>query len=71
MLAFCYVIKTLTHREVKMSRTDPQVNVRMPQELIDDLKIQAIKNRRSLTAQLNQIVEEWLKEQKQQESAKA
>ncbi|MCU4350240.1 MULTISPECIES: Arc family DNA-binding protein [Acinetobacter] len=54
-----------------MSRTDPQVNVRMPQELIDDLKIQAIKNRRSLTAQLNQIVEEWLKEQKQQESAKA
>ena len=54
-----------------MARNDPQVNVRMPPEIVDELKIQATKNRRSLTAQLNQIVDEWLKEQKQQESAKA
>ena len=54
-----------------MARNDPQVNVRMPTEIVDELKIQAAKNRRSLTAQLNQIVDEWLKEQKQQKSAKA
>ena len=54
-----------------MARNDQQVNVRMPQEIVEELKIQAIKNRRSLTAQLNKIVEDWLREQKQQESAKA
>ncbi|UIZ56281.1 Arc family DNA-binding protein [Acinetobacter sp. SCLZS86] len=54
-----------------MVRNDQQVNVRMPQEIVEELKIQAIKNRRSLTAQLNKIVEDWLREQKQQESAKA
>lgn len=52
-----------------MARNDQQVNVRMPHELVDELKIQAIKHRRSMTAQLNAIVEEWLK--KQNESAKA
>ena len=52
-----------------MARQDPQVNVRMPQELVDELKIQAIKHRRSMTALLNAIVEEWLIKQK--ESAKA
>lgn len=52
-----------------MARNDQQVNVRMPQELVDVLKIQAVKNRRSMTAQLNAIVEEWLKQN--QESAKA
>ncbi|NWK52153.1 Arc family DNA-binding protein [Acinetobacter sp. SwsAc5] len=54
-----------------MARNDQQVNVRMPQEIVEELKIQAIKNRRSLTAQLNKIVEDWLREQKQQEGAKA
>ena len=54
-----------------MARNDQQENVRMPQEIVEELKIQAIKNRRSLTAQLNKIVEDWLREQKQQESAKA
>ncbi|RSZ23647.1 Arc family DNA-binding protein [Acinetobacter bereziniae] len=51
-----------------MARNDTQVNVRMPHETVDGLKQSAIDNRRSMTAQLNIIVEEWLKNQK---SAKA
>lgn len=52
-----------------MARNDTQVNVRMPHELVDKLKEEAVKNRRSMTAQLNTIIEEWLRNQKQ--SAKA
>lgn len=52
-----------------MARNDQQVNVRMPHETVDELKVQAVKNRRSLTSQLNVIVEEWIRNQK--ESAKA
>ena len=52
-----------------MARNDQQVNVRMPRETGDELKVQAVKNRRSLTSQLNVIVEEWIRNQK--ESAKA
>ncbi|WP_151815044.1 Arc family DNA-binding protein [Acinetobacter soli] len=52
-----------------MARNDTQVNVRMPHDLVDELKEQAVKHRRSMTAQLNMIIEEWLKAQK--ESAKA
>lgn len=54
-----------------MARHDKQVNFRMSHETVDELKIQAAKNRRSVTAQLNAIVEEWLKNQEQKESAKA
>lgn len=63
-----YSISALNGGE--MARHDKQINVRMAHETIDELKKAAIDNRRSLTAQLNTIVEEWLK-QKQQESAKA
>lgn len=69
MLVFCYVSKMISMWRAKMVRNDQQVNVRMPHELVDELKIQAIKHRRSMTAQLNAIVEEWIKNQK--ESAKA
>lgn len=55
--------------EAKVARNDTQVNVRMPYETIAELKKAAIDNRRSFTAQLNVIAEEWLK-QKNQESAK-
>lgn len=48
---------------------DTQVNVRMPHEIVDKLKKAAVNNHRSMTAQLNVIVEEWLKNQK--ENAKA
>lgn len=53
-----------------MARNDTQVNVRMPHETVDELKARAAESRRTMTAQLNVIVEEWLK-QKQQDSAKA
>lgn len=46
-----------------MARQDRQINIRMPQKLVDQLKRDANENRRSVTAQLNFIVEEWLKVQ--------
>ncbi len=56
-------------KEIGMAKQDKQLNVRMAHETIDELKKAALDNRRSLTAQLNTIVEEWLKQN--QESAKA
>jgi predicted HicB family RNase H-like nuclease len=41
-----------------MARYDFQLNVRVPHELVDWLKKQAAKNRRSLTAELNQILDD-------------
>lgn len=52
-----------------MARNDQQVNFRMPHEIVDELKAHAKQDRRSVTAQLNMIVAEWLKQK--QESAKA
>ncbi|UNW10683.1 Arc family DNA-binding protein [Acinetobacter indicus] len=52
-----------------MARNDTQVNIRMPHEIVEELKQAAVESRRSMTAQLNMIIEEWLKNQK--ESAKA
>lgn len=43
-----------------MLQANKQLNVRMPHTIINELKRAAIDNRRSLTAQLNTIVEEWL-----------
>ena len=54
-----------------MARHDKQVNFRMSHETVDELKIQAAKNRRSVTAQLNAIVESWVNSQKAKEGAKA
>ncbi|WP_061518857.1 Arc family DNA-binding protein [Acinetobacter venetianus] len=44
-----------------MARHERQINIRMPQKLVDELKRNADENKRSVTAQLNFIVEEWLK----------
>ncbi|MHA3083731.1 Arc family DNA-binding protein [Acinetobacter sp. ANC 5383] len=52
-----------------MARHDTQVNFRIAHETVENLKEAAKTNRRSVTAQLNLIIEEWLKNQK--ESAKA
>ena len=52
-----------------MARNDTQVNIRMPHEIVEELKQAAVESRRSMTAQLNVIIEEWLKNQK--ENAKA
>lgn len=57
--------------EVTMARNDIQVNFRMPHEIVDSLKTQAMKERRSVTAQINLILEEWFREKNQKESAKA
>lgn len=46
-----------------MSREDKQLNVRMPHKLAEELKRNAEESKRSLTAQLNFIIEEWLKHQ--------
>lgn len=48
-----------------------QVNFRMPHENVANLKAEASKERRSVTAQINIIIEEWFREKNQKESAKA
>ena len=53
-----------------MSRYDPQVNVRIPEKTLERFKIETIKDRRTITAQLNMIIEEWL-DKREKESAKA
>lgn len=50
-----------------MARHDFQLNVRVAHELVDWLKKQAAKNRRSLTAELNQILEDFKKEEEKRE----
>ena len=54
-----------------MARSDQQVNFRMPHELVEELKTYAKQERRSVTAQLNAIVESWVNSQKAKEGAKA
>ena len=46
--------------ETKMSRQDPQVNFRIPEETLERFKIETVKDRRTQTAQLVLIIEEWL-----------
>ena len=43
-----------------MARQDPQVNVRMPEKTLERFKEETQKDRRTITAQLNMIIEEWL-----------
>lgn len=49
--------------EVFMARQDKQINFRIPHKLVEELKQNAEVNKRSMTAQLNLIIEEWLKHQ--------
>lgn len=46
-----------------MSRQDKQINFRIPHKLLEELKQNAEVSKRSMTAQLNFIIEEWLKKQ--------
>lgn len=57
--------------ELKMARQDPQVNVRIPEKTLERFKIETIKDRRTITAQLNMIIEEWLEKRENQNEAKA
>lgn len=56
--------------ELNMARQDPQVNFRMPEKTLERFKIETVKDRRTITAQLNMIIEEWL-DKREKESAKA
>lgn len=60
-----YIYITVVCLVLQMSRKDKQVNVRIPHQLVEELKRNAVESRRSLTAQLNFIIEEWLKHQPQ------
>ena len=53
-----------------MARQDLQVNVRIPEKTLERFKEETQKDRRTITAQLNMIIEEWL-EKREKESAKA
>lgn len=57
--------------ESKMARQDPQVNVRIPEKTLERFKEETQKDRRTITAQLNMIIEEWLEKRENQNSAKA
>ena len=57
--------------ESEMARQDPQVNVRIPEKTLERFKEETQKDRRTITAQLNMIIEEWLEKRENQKSAKA
>lgn len=57
--------------ESKMARQDPQVNVRIPEKTLERFKEETQKDRRTITAQLNMIIEEWLEKRENQNEAKA
>lgn len=54
-----------------MARQDPQVNFRIPEETLERFKIETIKDRRTQTAQLVLIIEEWLEARAKQNEAKS
>jgi hypothetical protein len=57
--------------ESKMARQDPQVNVRIPEKTLERFKEETQKDRRTITAQLNMIIEEWLEKRENENEAKA
>jgi hypothetical protein len=65
MVSPLYIYITVIYLVLRMSRKDKQVNVRIPHQLVEELKRNATESKRSLTAQLNFIIEEWLKDQSQ------
>ncbi|WP_033134613.1 Arc family DNA-binding protein [Acinetobacter sp. MN12] len=51
-----------------MARSDPQVNFRLPENTLERLKEVTLKDRRTLTAQLTMIIEDWLEDRKTKEA---
>lgn len=43
-----------------MAKQDPQVNFRIPENTLERFKVETTKDRRTQTAQLVLIIEEWL-----------
>lgn len=60
----------MCYMEVKIAKQDPQVNVRIPEKTLERFKIETIKDRRTITAQMNMIIEEWLEARAKQNEAK-
>ena len=59
------------YKDYKMARQDSQVNVRIPEKTLERFKEETQKDRRTITAQLNMIIEEWLEKRENQNEAKA
>ncbi len=57
--------------EVNMTKSETQVNFRMPENILVRFKAEIQKERRSQTAQLILLVEEWLEKREKQQDAKA
>lgn len=49
-----------------MARTDPQFNVRMPEEIKQQLTHIAATNRRSINAEIIAAIQQWIKLHKEQ-----
>jgi len=71
MVSPLYIYITVMQKRLKMARQDPQVNFRIPEETLERFKIETIKDRRTQTAQLVLIIEEWLEARAKQNEAKA
>ena len=71
MVSPLYIYITVMQKETEMARQDPQVNVRIPEKTLERFKEETQKDRRTITAQLNMIIEEWLEKRENQKSAKA
>jgi hypothetical protein len=59
------------YKDYEMARQDPQVNVRIPEKTLERFKEETQKERRTITAQMNMIIEEWLEARAKQNEAKA
>ncbi len=53
--------------ELIMARKDPQINFRLPEQILEQLKEETQKEHRTLTAQLNMIIGDWLEGRKPKE----
>ncbi|QOW46450.1 MULTISPECIES: Arc family DNA-binding protein [Acinetobacter] len=51
-----------------MARNDPQVNIRIPEQTLERFKKETQKDRRTITAQVNMIIEEWLEKRAKKEA---
>lgn len=51
-----------------MARNDPQVNIRIPEKTLGRFKEETQKDRRTITAQVNLIIEEWLEAREKKET---
>lgn len=71
MVSPLYIYITVIYLDREMARQDPQVNFRIPEETLERFKIETVKVRRTQTAQLVLIIEEWLEARAKQNVAKA